>query len=268
LASRQCCASVVGVTPASLVARGNSWLPGIAGSGRKCRGSLVRGCNPVAMASSSSSTGPHHKVMDEARLQVAMAAAREEVLARDLARGLVVAAGISAKRTRGSVQTLFDAALESSEAARVQSVIAANDTAARSSHECGAKVTRKYVLGRELMSKKAMHKADVESEIRRILERAHERVGTSEMSDDAMSVDAAAAIPSVSRVPPQLFGTGQSVLQWWASWFAKCPEGNTPKQINKKLRPGWFSAEVLAYKGYEDVVYGGVRTTGHCYVIA
>jgi hypothetical protein len=57
-------------------------------------------------------------------------------------------------------------------------------------------------------------------------------------------------------------------LQWWASWFFKCIEGETPKSIGKKLRPAWFSAEIISYVGYKTIVYAGVQTTGHCYTVA
>jgi hypothetical protein len=204
------------------------------------------------MASSSSSPG-----LEEDRLLVALNAARDDVAA--------------AYRAGGSVQLSHGASVVD----RMHSVVGYNDAFALEGHRRQAKKTKKYVEGRELMSNKAMCKADRESDIGRALERADARVEIAELSASAAfdaaavaAADAASAHGSARPVPPQLFGTGQSVLQWWAGWFVKCREGETPKQIGKKLRPAWFSAEILSYVGYKDIVYAGVRTTGHCYTVA
>ena len=62
-----------------------------------------------------------------------------------------------------------------------------------------------------------------------------------------LSITKATAIVPVAPPPADLFSPGQSVLQWWASWFKDCTE--LPNQYGKKhKRPTWFSAEVSAAK--------------------
>jgi len=59
----------------------------------------------------------------------------------------------------------------------------------------------------------------------------------------------AKATPVVPIAPPPVeqFSPGQSVLQWWASWFKDCVA--LPKQYGKKKkRPTWFSGEVSETK--------------------
>jgi hypothetical protein len=66
--------------------------------------------------------------------------------------------------------------------------------------------------------------------------------------------------------PEPKFHTGQSVIQWWASWMAEAQA--LPKQYNKNNRPSWFSAEITSYVGWkEDVMYCGVPHTGHFYAV-
>ena len=61
------------------------------------------------------------------------------------------------------------------------------------------------------------------------------------------------------------FATGQSVQHWWAHWFrtAKKPV----QQINKKLRPSWYDAMILAALGTETVMYAGVSFTEPVYQV-
>jgi hypothetical protein len=42
--------------------------------------------------------------------------------------------------------------------------------------------------------------------------------------------------------PPPLYKPGESVLQWWASWFASATEPQL--SLKGKKRPAWFRAEV------------------------
>ena len=61
------------------------------------------------------------------------------------------------------------------------------------------------------------------------------------------------------------FRPGQSVWQWWASWFTKATE--PPKTYNRKNRPCWFRGEVLspgerAPLGFK---YAGVPYSGYVY---
>jgi len=199
------------------------------------------------------------------RLQLAMDAARDEVAARDRTRGAV-----DTKRSRGSAQIAMDAAFESGEVVRLNAVIEGNRAAAAASVAAQAKTTRKCVEGRERMSGHAMVREDRISEYREALDRADARVVAAETASSSAAAASAslAQAASAAPLPEAKFSSGQSVLQWWASWFADCKEGETPKQINKKLRPGWFSAEIISAMGPMDSVYAGVRKSGHCYMVA
>ena len=65
--------------------------------------------------------------------------------------------------------------------------------------------------------------------------------------------------------PLPAFSPGQSIIQWWASWFKNADE--PPKKYNKKKRPRWFSGEVLSYNGYKAIKYAGIQQVAqHCYV--
>jgi hypothetical protein len=173
--------------------------------------------------------------LDEHRLVVSLDAAQTEVAALG--------------RERGPAATVSEAIIH-------------RDSVAKKWARNQAKKTRKYVEGREMMVGKKMVAEDRESEIQRVLELAASRTSRAEVAL------AAAHDSGGPPVPKNLFGTGQSVLQWWASWFAKCAEGETPKRIGKKLRPSWYSADITSYVGHQTIVYAGVRTTGHCYTVA
>jgi hypothetical protein len=96
------------------------------------------------------------------------------------------------------------------------------------------------------------------SRVREALDRADAR---------AVAAESSAAAGEAGRSPAK-FATGQSVLQWWAMWFANCPFGEAPKQISKKKgRPSWYSAEIISYSGRMDIIYAGVRTAGHTYMV-
>ena len=65
--------------------------------------------------------------------------------------------------------------------------------------------------------------------------------------------------------PLPAFSPGQSIIQWWASWFKNADE--PPKKYSKKNRPAWFSCEVLTYSGYKAIKYAGSQQVAqHCYV--
>ena len=67
------------------------------------------------------------------------------------------------------------------------------------------------------------------------------------------------------HAPLPSFCPGQSIIQWWASWFKTAVE--PPKKYKKKLRPAWFSGEVLSYSGYKSIKYAGLeQSIQHCYV--
>ena len=59
--------------------------------------------------------------------------------------------------------------------------------------------------------------------------------------------------------------TGQSVLHWWAGWFASATE--PPMQLRKKLRPAWFDATIIMALGFRDVAYAGRQWREPCYQV-
>ena len=72
-------------------------------------------------------------------------------------------------------------------------------------------------------------------------------------------------VPPHDAVSLPSFCPGQSIIQWWSSWFksASVP----PEKYNKKNRPAWFSGEVLSYSGYKSIKYAGLeQSIQHCYV--
>ena len=61
-----------------------------------------------------------------------------------------------------------------------------------------------------------------------------------------------------------LYRAGQSVLQWWASWF-KSGEPR-PKGKGKKKRPRWYSGEIVHPPVWaENTLYAGFTYTGWLY---
>ena len=64
--------------------------------------------------------------------------------------------------------------------------------------------------------------------------------------------------------PPPKFLGGQSVLQWWAQWFATAKE--PPQTYSKNNRPQWYMAEVLcSIAGKQSIKYAGVQVVAQCY---
>ena len=61
------------------------------------------------------------------------------------------------------------------------------------------------------------------------------------------------------------FRTGQSVLHWWAGWFASATE--PPTQLKKKSRPVWFDATIIMALGVCDVTYAGRQWRDPCYQV-
>ena len=74
-----------------------------------------------------------------------------------------------------------------------------------------------------------------------------------------------AATTKASRPSTQpLFRAGQSVLQWWASWFKT--NGAPPKGKGSKKRPQWYSGEIVHPPVWTDgMLYAGFRFTGWLY---
>jgi hypothetical protein len=66
------------------------------------------------------------------------------------------------------------------------------------------------------------------------------------------------------RVAGPLFRPGQSVRQWWASWFVT---NEAPKQYKKKSRPAWYSGEITSYGGFMSFKYCASDVTEHAYFV-
>jgi hypothetical protein len=83
----------------------------------------------------------------------------------------------------------------------------------------------------------------------------------------AMAVDSYIKAGGTEQVQSSgRFNAGQSVLQWWANWFANTSE---PREHYKKnARPSWYSGEVLNPGHYvKDLPYAGALYTGIAYVV-
>ena len=74
----------------------------------------------------------------------------------------------------------------------------------------------------------------------------------------------AAQSPAAAATMKPRFRAGQSVLQWWASWFKN--GGPPPKSYRKKKRPAWYSGEIVNPPVWtEDMLYAGFKYTGWVY---
>jgi len=56
--------------------------------------------------------------------------------------------------------------------------------------------------------------------------------------------------------PEGTLSTGQSVHQWWASWFKDVEK--PVKQLKGKARPAWYDATIVAALGRQKVKYLGL----------
>ena len=93
------------------------------------------------------------------------------------------------------------------------------------------------------------------AEDRSILVELHERESVRQLQSES------------SRRPGPRFQTGQSVHQYWASWFSGCRPGSEP-QISKNKRPGWYSAEISGAPTWkEELPYAGSLITGWTYLV-
>ena len=55
----------------------------------------------------------------------------------------------------------------------------------------------------------------------------------------------------------QQFHPGQTVQQWWASWFADA--ASAPLQTQEKSRGAWYSAVINGCEGRRDILYAGIQ---------
>ena len=69
------------------------------------------------------------------------------------------------------------------------------------------------------------------------------------------AVAAQATSSSSSRDPEAKFGNGQSVLNWWASWFREAVE--PPTKIKGRQRPKWYDSNIICQRGIMGVHYAG-----------
>ena len=64
------------------------------------------------------------------------------------------------------------------------------------------------------------------------------------------------SLTAANRSEPR-FANGESVLQWWAPWFATAQ--SPPTTYKEKHRPAWYMGEILAYRGLGTMVHAGVQ---------
>ena len=124
---------------------------------------------------------------------------------------------------------------------------------------------RQDIKGKIHMEGKAMTREDQLANVRRRAENSEARATKLQkiIQDLKAQVQAAQAAqrPAAGACSEPRFSAGQSVLQWWASWFKE--ESPKPKQCNKKQRPTWFSGEILNPAVWtEGALYAGVRCVG------
>ena len=126
-----------------------------------------------------------------------------------------------------------------------------------------SKRRRGEIRGKQRGEANAMQAADILSSIARDLDKA---AVTQDRSGYVRGYMARADLTaktgrasSVARLPAPKFAVGQSVLEWWASWFTSCALGAAPKQHGKRTRPNWYVGEVVSLGGITDMVYAGVQ---------
>ena len=130
------------------------------------------------------------------------------------------------------------------------------------------KKDRQGVKGLTHMEAKSMANEDEMATSRRRAEKAEETAAKLQLVilDLQAEIQAvqAAERPAAGACPEPRFSAGQSVLQWWASWFK---EGTAkPKQYKKNKRPTWYSAEILNPAVYtKGMQYAGFRYVGWVY---
>jgi len=112
------------------------------------------------------------------------------------------------------------------------------------------------------MEKKRMITEDAISAALQRIEKAEANAAAMLAQAEDLALVAAAAV-AASPARPAKFRPGQSVCDWWASWFKECRKA--PENYGKKKRPAWFSAEVVSYVGWQTMHYAGCQVEAHCY---
>ena len=114
------------------------------------------------------------------------------------------------------------------------------------------------------------HAEHVETKRMKLADERSELVGAV-LEAEAAAAAAEESLSTQQRLPDkplQLFQPGQSVHAWWAPWFPKCGPGQNPAGYSKKLRPSWFSSEVVTVAGWEEnLPYAGSFHTGWAYIV-
>ena len=64
---------------------------------------------------------------------------------------------------------------------------------------------------------------------------------------------------------PPTYRAGQSVLWFWAPWFATVALNEAPETVKKRRRPSWFTAQITAPAEARTVVYAGQTHNGQTY---
>jgi hypothetical protein len=91
---------------------------------------------------------------------------------------------------------------------------------------------------------------------------------TTEMKRAMERADAADSKGNHRQLPDPLFRTGQTVLQFWANWFASEQLDSGRTKASGGARPKWYVGEILAGPTeHTCITYGGVRVEAYCYYV-
>ena len=117
------------------------------------------------------------------------------------------------------------------------------------------------------METKAMRQEDRASTLLRRAESSEEYVQRLMQMVQRLKAElrtvAATSKDSLPSTEP-LYRFGQSVLQWWASWFKT--NGEPPKGKRKKKRPQWYAGEIVSDPVWtDDMLYNKTRFKGWVY---
>ena len=74
-----------------------------------------------------------------------------------------------------------------------------------------------------------------------------------------------ASVPIPLCHAPPTYRAGQSVLWFWAPWFATVALNEAPETVKGRRRPCWFTAVISALAEARTVVYAGQTHNGQTY---